>query len=112
MALITVPPITLRTTSSVDERARGIAIGTGTSPARAVQALTRHGQELAEEEAASREADVRGEPSEWMWEIIDVRVAAGHAGDDETAWLATGTVRPRTTNPYPVKDRDLLRSER
>jgi hypothetical protein len=122
MPLITVPTVTIRTTNDSKGHPQGIATGTGLNPDLAVAALQQAAQIRAEEEAARYEppdglpaagppasrsltgaelaaADDRlaasplpGDPQEWRFEVVDLRLVAGVLDRGAAGWVAYGTL--------------------
>jgi len=117
MTDVTIPDITLRTTSDGQAFAHGLAIGTGASVDQAVNALAdeaqRQAQEIERERLEARRASRTGgrglpvpaaqhdgaKPERW-YEVADVRLACDPADAARTErWVAYGTLRSTRQRP-------------
>jgi hypothetical protein len=121
MPRITVPAVTIRTTSDGEGYPQGIATAMGQSPELALSALKEQAQTQAEKVATGRsrpgfhrssasaspplrasETSSGGrpeaalsphdEPQEWRFEVVDVRLAPALMEGGERGWLAYGTL--------------------
>jgi hypothetical protein len=119
MPTITVPPITIRTTSDGAGYAHGLAAGTGPTVDAALAALADEAGRQAEEAATAAETEAergphkiapvppRGVPvsgeaddTTWRFEVVDVRLVAGREAAE--AWCAIGTLRSDSERPGPA----------
>jgi len=103
MARITVPALTVRTTSDGAGFSHGIAAGTAIDPPRALAALKHAAQGQAEHLGALFGQDERAD-AEWRFEVVDVRLAAGQMHDGSPAWVAYGTLRSHGEHPWADSD--------
>jgi hypothetical protein len=99
MARITVPPLTVRTTSDSTGSPHGIIAGTSQDPPHALAALKHAAQTHAEQLAAGFAEDHRGDV-DWQFEVVDVRLAPGPLHDGSPAWVAYGTLMSRGEHPW------------
>jgi hypothetical protein len=84
--------LTLQTGPAEGWCTHGVAIGTGASPASALEELETEGLRRARDLALELEDGPPGE-HRWAFVIEDVRIAAGPAGSSEDErWLAYGTL--------------------
>jgi hypothetical protein len=109
MPNITIPDITIRTTSDGEGYVHGLAHGTGSSATAAIWALAASARRQAQimavaalAQAAAPHGDEAvefryGEDTLWRFEVIDVRLVAGSEGDE--AWCAIGTLRSEGARP-------------
>jgi hypothetical protein len=122
MPLITVPAVTIRTTNDSKGHPHGIATGTGLNPDLALAALQQAAQIRAAEEAARHEppdglpaagppasrsltgvglaagghpeaaSPLPGDPQEWRFEVVDLRLVGGVLDRGAAGWVAYGTL--------------------
>jgi hypothetical protein len=107
MARITIPDITVRTTSDGTGYPLGVVTGSGATAALALDALHRDASVMAEAQARLLETSAASLVDEGSWgvEVIDVRFAHGPTGHQDDGWLAFGTLR--TTGLSPLIPPDL-----
>jgi hypothetical protein len=127
MPPVTVPAVTIRTTSDSNWRALGIVTGMGLSPELALKELKQDSQTQAEKAAephSTPDAPARAPyhppptakvptkgtrrattpavvPMEWRFEVVDVRLAPAVI-EGKNGWLAYGTLLSEGEKPRPV----------
>jgi hypothetical protein len=107
MARITIPAVTLRTTSDGTGYPLGVAAGTGPTAPLALAALSREAASMAEMAAGpfNDDADARYiEDGSGGLEVIDVRLMHGPADSQNDGWLAYGTLRTTGLSPLSPAD--------
>ena len=109
MPPITVPAVTIRTTSDGEGRPHDIVTGMDLTPELALSALKEQARTQVENEAAGRRASIYhpvsaseasaggllealDRPQEWRLEVVDVRLAQALMEGGESGWLAYGTL--------------------
>jgi hypothetical protein len=99
MARITVPPVTIRTTSDGRGRPHLVIAGIAVNPSLALSVLQERAQSAAEDIAAGHEGQAHGDSEKWLFEVVDVRLEAGPMPDgSRDGWTAYGTL---ATNGAP-----------
>jgi hypothetical protein len=109
---ITVPEVTIRTTSNSEGHPHGIATGKGPSPELALSALRQAAHDQAEEAAwrygsrlFPRIARPDHDSGEWRFEVVDVRLVPALMEGGESGWLAYGTLLSEGEQPRVVGHR-------
>ena len=103
MADITVPAVTVRTTSGSAGHSHGIVAGTAPDPPHALAALKHAAQGHARQLADSFSEDKRA-TTDWHFEVIDVHLVPGPLHDGSPAWVAYGTLTSRGAHPWASDD--------
>jgi hypothetical protein len=102
MPTITIPDVTIRTTSDGAGHAHGLALGTGLTLDGALQALTAEALRQAGEIAETyRGADHDSQPdAEWRFEVVDMRIVIGPEGSRDESWCCYGTLCSTGATPW------------
>jgi hypothetical protein len=103
MARISLPEVTIRTTTDGDGYSHGIAVGVNHDPAGALAELAAEARKMITEMVSAAdvaEHDVFG-PEDWDIEVVDVRLVPGpEAGAEaDQTWTAYGTLRTTRLSP-------------
>jgi hypothetical protein len=103
MPAITIPAITIRTTSSDSGHPHGTVIGTGRYAEDAFTHLAKQAREYAKQIAGALDTQEHaGQPdTDWSFEVIDLRLVAAGSPDSNT-WAAVGTLCSIGATPWDV----------
>ena len=106
MASITIPEISVRTTSKGTAYSHGVAAATGTTPSRALSQLAATAGVMATDLADNlpERAQEDAAASTWGLELVDVRLVPGPTDDGSAGWCAYGTLRSTGVSPLIPDD--------
>ena len=100
MAPVTVPPVTIGTTSDGTGYPHGLVTGTAATPELAVADLTRAARMTVGQLLASLPEDVNYAGTDgWAVEVIDTRLTTGPTPGLDRGWVAYGTLRTAGLSP-------------
>jgi hypothetical protein len=104
MPNITVPDVTIRTTSDGPGHPHGLIFGPGPTLDGAVMELRQdaglRAREIAEQFSASTDEHADRPDAVWRFEVIDVRFQPGPDDEGGPGWVAYGTLVSDGANPW------------
>lgn len=101
MARITVPPVTIRTTSDGAGHVHGIVAGTGLTVPEAFADLAGNARAQAGELASDVQPPGHADPDTvWRFEVVGVRLVAGPPESGRESWVAYGTLTSHGSHPW------------
>ena len=111
MPQITIPDVTIRTTSDGAGHSHGLVVGTGELLDAAMQALQAEAQARAEEAAVRHDdPDSTDRPdAAWQFELVDMRIVVGPAGNKFESWCCYGTLCSTGATPWSASFWDQRR---